>query len=295
MSLAAYPSRDMDFDALEEVEALGLTSHVGELEARGYTIVPPEIAAATPSFVEDLRAAALSAAERRTGKSPDLATGAAQAGLRGATGEHHYYMLFEAPIFQQALLNPVAQALIRYLLGRSCVLSSFSLSLKGPGEIPLDLHSDNGMIPSPFPRYAQVANATWILTDYSREAGALCFTPGSHAWCRHPTLEEVGDPRNAIPVTAPAGSLIVWHGNTWHGAYPRSIPGLRVNIIMYFCRMYLRQQEDYLRFLTHEAVAALAPEVRRLIGADAPYPFPREGPQFRQFIDATTKGKLQHH
>lgn len=294
MSLAAYPDRDAAFDVLEEPRRLGLLAQIAELEANGFTIVPPEIAAPA-GFAAAMCAALGRVSERRTGVRPDFATGATQQNLRGATGEHHYYALLEEPIFVDALLNPVALALIRYLLGKSAMLSSFSVALKGPGDVTLDLHSDNGMIPSPFPHYAQVANATWALTDYSREAGSLCLTPASHKLCRHPTLEEVRDPDNAVPVTAPAGSLIVWHGGTWHGASPRTIPGLRANAIMYFCRMYLRQQEDYLRMAPPERIAALPEAARLLLGAEAAYPFPQAGPEFKRFITATTRGKLQSH
>ena len=40
---------------------------------------------------------------------------------------------------------------------------------------------------------------------------------------------------DAVPVEAAAGSLIVWHGNTWHGAYPKETDGLRMNVTTYMC------------------------------------------------------------
>jgi ectoine hydroxylase-related dioxygenase (phytanoyl-CoA dioxygenase family) len=42
---------------------------------------------------------------------------------------------------------------------------------------------------------------------------------------------KVTDHRSAVAVEAPAGSLIVFHGNTWHGALPRRRPGYRFTLI----------------------------------------------------------------
>ena len=38
---------------------------------------------------------------------------------------------------------------------------------------------------------------------------------------------------------------MVWHGNTWHGSFPRTTPGVRVNLATYFCRQYMAPQEIY--------------------------------------------------
>ena len=47
---------------------------------------------------------------------------------------------------------------------------------------------------------ALAANANWTLTDYTLEAGPLAFV---------------------------RGSLIMFHGATWRGAFPRTAPGTR--------------------------------------------------------------------
>ena len=58
-----------------------------------------------------------------------------------------------------------------------------------------------------------------------------------------PPPEPVGNPQG-IAVEARAGSLVFWHGNTWHGAYNRRAPGLRVSMPITFCRPYMRSEED---------------------------------------------------
>jgi ectoine hydroxylase-related dioxygenase (phytanoyl-CoA dioxygenase family) len=117
--------------------------------------------------------------------------------------------------------------------------------------VGLLLHSDtaNG-VPAPFSAYSHVANCNYALTDYTEAGGALAMVPGSHRLHRQPTRWEVnlaGNERNphAIPIEVPAGSAVIWHGNTWHGSFPRRIPGVRVNLATYFCRQYMAPQEIY--------------------------------------------------
>ena len=90
------------------------------------------------------------------------------------------------------------------------------------------------MHPPPFPLFAQYANVTWLLSDYSKEGGALCFVPGSHLLCRQPGPQEGYD--QLVPVEAPMGSFVIWHGNTWHGAYRRQTAGLRMAVAFLFAR-----------------------------------------------------------
>lgn len=82
----------------------------------------------------------------------------------------------------------------------------------------------------PWGETAFVANAAWCLTDYTRAGGALAYVPGSHRRDGKPAGAEAA--REAVPVEAEAGSLIVivFHGATWHGAYPRTISGLRLSV-----------------------------------------------------------------
>src|SRR5437588_7334502 len=86
----------------------------------------------------------------------------------------------------------------------------------------------------------------WVLTDYTVENGTFYMVPGSHRFCRHPTeLEQpkfmggVAPDDIGTPVLAEAGSLIVFHGNTWHGTVPKMSEGPRVHVANAFCRNYV--------------------------------------------------------
>ncbi len=226
-----------------EIRDLGLETNLAELEAFGFTVIPDALSL---SQVKRLRGAVIEASEARYNKTLDIET---------ETNVHEVelasYLLYKDPVFEEAVLNPKPLALITYLLGYSCWLSSLTSHVKGPGEVGLLLHSDtaNG-VPAPFSAYSHVANCNYALTDYTEAGGALAMVPGSHRFHRQPTQWEVGlsgNERNphAIPIEVPAGTAVVWHGNTWHGSFPRKMPGLRVNLATYFCRQYMAPQEIF--------------------------------------------------
>jgi ectoine hydroxylase-related dioxygenase (phytanoyl-CoA dioxygenase family) len=285
---------------------LGLEPNVAELDAFGFTVVPPE-KAGTPHLASQLLARLqVLSAERNGGVQPDLETGATHLNFRGPGGQSLFYLMAEGREFEAALMNPVVQAFARYMLGDALILSSASSTFKGPGKLPFFMHSDQPI--HPIPR-SLVCNVTYLLTDYSRENGALCFVPGSHLNMRQPlSSENFGfggiDPREAmeegaladaeraaiteapgiVPVEAPAGSLVVWHGNTWHGAYPRSAPGLRVNLVLFFCVPWLRPQEAYREYIPDEVLARNDDRFAALMGRNVHFGWQREGPDRRPGI-----------
>ncbi|HVV36595.1 MAG TPA: phytanoyl-CoA dioxygenase family protein [Acidimicrobiales bacterium] len=256
-----------------------LLANALELDTVGYTVVPPE-KAAPAGFVDEVRERLLDVAERREGARPDV-TG-------GSTHENHklpnyYYLLFEDPIFEQLLMQPSALALVTQLCGWSCVLSTSTALIKGPStkdpeRLDIALHCDTEMHPPPFPLYAQYANATWLLSDYSREGGSLGFVPGSHLLCRQPNGGEGLD--RLVPLEAPAGSLVVWHGNTWHGAYRRQTPGLRMAIAFLFARRYLLPREPYREDTTPEMLDRNPPRFATLMGQHVMAGWRAEGPDY---------------
>lgn len=262
-----------------EIRALGLEAHVAELETLGYTVVPPE-KAAPPGFGTALREAVLSVVARRAGVRPDLLEGLEFRDPPVPFGEKFAYLLFEDPVFQQAVCNPVVNCLVTYLLGRNAILSNCLAFLKGPGNDDLALHTDNVYVPAPFPVHPQVCNATWALTDYDRDAGAVCFVPGSHTLGRHPEPGEGLAER--VAVEAAAGSLLFWHGGLWHGAFARRRPGVRINLINAFMRMHMRPQEPYREHVTAEQLAANPPVFARRLGRQIAYGWKEEGPDFER-------------
>lgn len=225
-----------------EIRERALVERAWELDVDGYTVLSPQ-EAGTAEIAPRLLETSLDFIERKHGWRPDLAGEGEHEGLIAPFGNvlPEIGVLGEGRVFEEALLNPVVLALMRYLLGESCALIHQSLFLKCPGPDHLPLHTDQDQTcgASPLQSYAQVANANWFLTDYTVENGAIAFVPGSHRLCRAPTRHEATDLSLFVPVEAPAGSIVVWHGNTWHGAFRRTRPGVRATLVEYFGRWHL--------------------------------------------------------
>ncbi|MDG2002578.1 MAG: phytanoyl-CoA dioxygenase family protein [Novosphingobium sp.] len=234
--------RDARRRIIDEIRERGLVERAWELDVDGYTVLSPE-EAGTAEIAPQVLDASLDFTERKYGWRPDLDREGEREGLISPFGnvQPEIGVLGEGRVFEQALLNPVVLAMMRYLLGESCALIHQSLFLKCPGPDHLPLHTDQDQTvgPSPLQSYAQVANANWALTDYTVENGAICFVPGSHRLGRAPTRHEATDLSLFEPVEMKAGSVVIWHGNTWHGALRRSAPGVRATLVEYFGRQHL--------------------------------------------------------
>ena len=269
---------------LDAIGELGLNRHVVELETHGFTTIEGAISA---PLVERAKRAILNRVARTTGRELNEHTASSE-DIEGMT--YIPYLLYEDDVFEEILTAPKSLALITYLLGESCLLSSMGCHFRGPGGRPLPLHSDNGNgIPAPFPAFSQVANVNYALTPYSREAGALAMVPGSHKLARQPRLEELGlgaggNP-NAVSMDIAPGDAVVWHGNTWHGSFVRDLPGVRMNLAVYFNRQYIRTQERHGDAVPQEVRERHANNARflNLLGAKQPYGWREEGPDYGKF------------
>lgn len=264
-----------------DIRALGLEQNIAEHDAFGFTVVPPE-KVASPEFNERLRKAILQVHARRAGEqieSADLETTTlgGKAPLAG-----HWALLGEDPVFEEVLLNPTVYALARYFLGKSVQLSDMVGILKraDPKATPTHpLHTDQHGTPAPLPQYAQTLNITWALTHYSREEGSVAIVPGSHRFGGMPEPYETNflannAPIKPTPIECDPGSLIIWGGTTWHGSFPRTAPGLRMNLILVFSRIYMKQLRDMRREVPSEVVERNSPEFAKLLGLHSLYPFP---------------------
>ena len=278
---AENPALARVLDAIDEFD---LDRHVVELETHGFTTIEGAISA---PLVERAKRAILNRVARTTGREVDEHTASSE-DMEGMT--YIPYLLYEDEVFEEILTAPKPLALITYLLGESCLLSSMGCHFRGPGGQPLPLHSDNGNgIPAPFPAFSQVANVNYALTPYSREAGALAMVPGSHKLARQPRPEELGlgddGNANAVSMDISPGDAVIWHGNTWHGSFVRQLPGVRMNLAVYFNRQYIRTQEQHGDAVPQEVRERHANNARflNLLGAKQPYGWREGGPDYSKF------------
>ena len=276
---------------LSQIKKFGLQNNISDLEINGFTIIPPKKVAST-QFLNKMRKTVLRICHERTGKKFDI-------NKNGQIGKYKaqpqtdsqfllYYLLMADPIFEKWLLNPTLNAMMDYLMKGTQQLSSMTSFIKWQGEgygETLGLHSDTrpstpeGLIPN---SWFDVSNSTYCLTDYTEENGAMAMVPGSHRLYRQPKPGEGVD--KAVPVEAKAGSLIIFNGGIWHGAFPKKTKGLRLNVTSYFCHRKLKTQEAYQWRVTKDMLDRNPPKFAKLVGADDEYGWDAKGPDYSRPI-----------
>ncbi|MDP7067860.1 MAG: phytanoyl-CoA dioxygenase family protein [Acidimicrobiales bacterium] len=245
-----------------QIQELELEPFVLQLEVDGLCVVPPEKTGIEAGTIRAIGEQLLLEAEQIVGCGFSLNKGPQApltmspdenviARFSGDHGEPTQFLVQQLCVrdrlFRDLAINPVAVALIRHLIGQNATrFSSHNAFIKWQGEFGygrnLGLHCDQMAVPRPWGRNALTANTNWCITDYSRDEGALAYVPGSHRRMEPPRFPEAVE--LAVPVEAPAGSLIVFHGATWHGAFPRLTEGMRLSIANYFRHYMVLPQDD---------------------------------------------------
>ena len=245
-----------------QIQELELEQFVLQLEVDGLCVVPPERTGVAPETINAIAEQLLSEAQEVVGCEFDLNEGPRAeltmsadenviAQFSGDRGEPTQFLVQQLcardRLFRDLAINPVGVALIRHLIGQNATrFSSHKAFIKWQGEFGygqnLGLHCDQMAVPRPWGRNALTAHTNWCITDYSLDGGALAYVPGSHRRMEPPRFPEAVE--LAVPVEAPAGSLIVFHGATWHGAFPRLTEGMRLSIANYFRHYMVLPQDD---------------------------------------------------
>jgi hypothetical protein len=265
-----------------QARKLGIESNLAELEAYGFTIVEPEKMHTPPGFAEQMLEATLTLAAEEDPMVVHFS--AMERKDRPADGRSLYHLVTKHPIFAEAVMNPVSLTIGKYLMGASARLSTTLALIKEGEAAPTFIHSDAVGVPPPLPPFGTLCNLSWILTDYTKEKGTFAVVPGSHRYCRHPTPQDqpgfIGGPTDddlCVPIVARPGSLFVFHGNLWHGAYAKTDPEVRVHIITRFCRNYVEPAENF-DDVSDELVERFGPEFARLVGRETWQGYRSEGP-----------------
>ncbi len=280
MEIGDWPATAELNTTVRRARELGLEQSLFEIEAFGFTVIPPEILRAgdLPKRMFDATMRLCEEVDRSGGK---------KSGPGNASWDYSHflhYLIGRDPVFIEAVMHPVTLTLAHYILGTSCRLFTTSTFVKRGNASSTPMHVDSAGNPPPLYPFSVVCNISWILTDYTKENGTFAIVPGSHRYCRHPTKAELpkimggtGDDI-CVPVEAKAGSLIVFTGNTWHGTYPKVDPVLRAHVVTGFCRNYVLPAENY-RGFPDDVVARQGPEFAHLLGRDTWQGYTVEGPK----------------
>jgi len=234
-------------------------AHVADVEAQGYTIlenvIPDDVIAELLADVARLQ----TEQQRRPANNR----------FEGNQTTRIYNLLAHGEVWQQVPVQPMVLGVVAGVLGPGCLVSSLASISLAPGETAQVIHADDQIQPLTKPHVATVCNSMWALTDFTEANGATRIVPGSHLW-QSPRYGHDGQPTESvtsIPAEMSRGSVLVWHGSTWHGGGANvTSDDVRIGVAMNYCAGFIRQQENQQLGIPSELMATFSPELRQLCG-----------------------------
>ncbi|MEP6870665.1 MAG: phytanoyl-CoA dioxygenase family protein [Anaerolineaceae bacterium] len=165
----------------------------------------------------------------------------------------------------RAFDEPATYPLVLGVLER--VLGSFQLSAPqaiqiGPGETAQPLHRDDGVYPIARPHRELIVNTMWALDDFTEANGATHVIPGSHLW----RDERPDEQMQTLRAVMPAGSLMFFVGDVFHGGGANTTDRPRLGVILEYVAGWLRQQENQYLAVPKETVRQLPQRLQELLG-----------------------------
>lgn len=263
-----------------------LDRHKADLDEFGYCIVADALSAEQATALKE-RIGAQAAAER----DRDLDFHYPADG-DDDVNQWVYQLLAKGDEFQALALHPTARALAGHVLGADHILSSVDAHITHPGNKTMALHLDQWWMPQPtapgIPHVRQgdltrtsgpygeptpgdgpisppmVCNMMWMANDFTAENGATRVVPRSHlSGCQpDPARTDYGE----IPIEAPAGSVLVWEGRTWHAAGLNVSDHPRYGVVTYFCAPIIRSLGNLTYGMRSETRDAMGPDLLKLAG-----------------------------
>ena len=147
-------------------------------------------------------------------------------GFRG-TARHLANLVTLDPMFLSVIDHEAVLPYIEEMMGRDLILGSLNARCVRPGEGEQTLHSD---VPLEMHRYGQdsplMMNTVWALTDLTPANGGTRLVPGSHQSHLSEPPAGLSLPYEMQP-TLSAGSVVIFHGQTWHGGGANKTEQLR--------------------------------------------------------------------
>ena len=137
-----------------------------------------------------------------------------------------------------------------------------------PGESEQALHPDDGIYPLKISGLQLQIDAMWALDDFTVENGATRVVLGSHqdsirnGYANNPSA--IND--RMAQAVMPAGSVLLYLGNTVHGGGANHSDKPRAGLINTYSLGWLRQEENQLLNVPRETADGLSKTMRDLMG-----------------------------
>jgi ectoine hydroxylase-related dioxygenase (phytanoyl-CoA dioxygenase family) len=167
-----------------------------------------------------------------------------------------------------AAIHPVVLAVLDHALGYYQLSAPTGIEI-GPGETAQPLHPDDAIYPLDRPHQEIVVNAMWPLCDFTKENGGTVLVPGSHKW----GSEFPGPDAPKITIEMPAGSLLIYSGNLWHGGGANHTEQPRLGVVLHYSASWLRPVENHVLAVPQDVVRDLPERLQELLGYNIRPPF----------------------
>jgi ectoine hydroxylase-related dioxygenase (phytanoyl-CoA dioxygenase family) len=204
--------------------------------------------------------------------------------FEGFSTRRVYALFKKTRAFDAAAVHPLALGVLDHVLGQYQFSAPVGIQI-GQGEAAQVLHRDEAIYPLPRPHPPVVINTMWPLDDFTEANGATRLVAGSHTWepSRSPD-----DSSEMIVAEMPAGSVMFYLGNLWHGGGANRTDRPRLGVILEYVVSWLRPQENHCLAVPRRIARTLPPRLQELLGYNI-------FPPFVGYVDGTHPRKVLDH
>ncbi|WQF79436.1 Putative phytanoyl-CoA dioxygenase [Colletotrichum destructivum] len=218
----------------------------------GYGLVKDAL---EPEQVRILRRAILeqAAGERKAGV----------ADIEGGTNQRLWNVVNKGAEFLDLLNHPLFDELLAWFLGDYSYLSQASVNILGPNNVPMPFHRDQLPI-NPFTDDPVGLSFMFYMEDSSKMNGVTHVIPASHIGHVRPRNPNSFD--GSIPVSAPAGTCLVFNTTVWHSTGVNTTNAERPALIYAFNRYFMGSVINPYLSLRGDILGKLTLRQKQLLG-----------------------------
>ncbi|KAK6071122.1 hypothetical protein SCUP234_09825 [Seiridium cupressi] len=185
-------------------------------------------------------------------------------GAKG-TNQRLWTLVNKGEDFLDLLNHPIIDEMVPWFLGEHAIITTYTANIARPGNVPMQLHTDQVAVQPPIRDLAFGMNIMFYLEDVTEQNGGTRVYPGSHVGQIAPP--DIFTVDGTVAAAAPAGSALVFESRLWHATGPnREESGERPVILLFFMRSFIRQQENNFLSLRKDVWPKLSDRVKRMLG-----------------------------
>lgn len=188
--------------------------------------------------------------------------------FEGYKTQRIYALFAKTRLFDKLAIDPLLLGVLDKILYYFQLSAPVGIFI-GPGEVAQGLHKDQSVYPLPNDFPPVVVNTMWAFDDFTKANGATRLIPKSHKW----TDRTPGPGDKFVYAEMPAGSVMFYPGNAWHGGGANTTDKPRLGVILEYVSSWLRAQENHVLAVPREVVDTLPERLQELLGYNIFPPF----------------------